>query len=68
MRLNAYEGETMITVVLDIENCEDCPFGWSHTNHAGESSVVCDKLQDNVGVGEIIYENCPLVTETESVE
>jgi hypothetical protein len=54
-------------VTIEIENCQGCPFGWSHTNHAGEATVVCDKLQDNVGVGGVVFEGCPLVVETEGV-
>ena len=46
-------------IELDIQNCQDCPFSWSHVNHDGVKTWVCDKLQDNVGKGDVIHEECP---------
>lgn len=47
-------------VTIDIENCRECPYSWVHTNQNGNTSVVCDKLQDNVGIGLAVSSRCPL--------
>lgn len=47
-------------IEIEIENCQDCPYSWSHSNCNGLRSVVCDKLQDNVGMGDVIHRDCPL--------
>jgi hypothetical protein len=47
-------------VEIDIKNCLECPYSWLHRNHAGDTSVVCDKLSDNVGRGDTVLEECPL--------
>ena len=47
-------------VLIDIENCQECPYSWSHANQSERKTWVCDKLQDNIGGGDVIQENCPL--------
>ena len=47
-------------IQIDIENCQGCPYSWSHVNHDGQRTWVCDKLQDNVGSGDTIHKKCPL--------
>lgn len=54
-------------IEIDIENCKECPYSWLHRNVAGDTSVVCDKLSDNVGAGHTVFEGCPLAAETEGV-
>jgi hypothetical protein len=46
---------------IDIENCQECPYSWPHTNTAGTKTWVCDKLQDNIGKGDAVCRECPLV-------
>jgi len=47
-------------VQIDIENCQGGPYSWSHVNQSGRKTWVCNQLQDNVGSGDTIHEECPL--------
>lgn len=47
-------------IEIEIQNCQDCPYSWSHTSGASGTSWVCDKLSDNVGKGDVVCEDCPL--------
>lgn len=48
---------------INIENCQECPYSWAHTGHTDRKTWVCDKLQDNVGVGDTIHKECPWIKE-----
>lgn len=47
-------------VTIEIQNCQGCPYSWSHTNQNGHKTWVCDKLQDNVDRGDVVNYRCPL--------
>ena len=47
-------------VLIDIENCRECPYSWGGDMHNPHESWVCSKLADNVGPGDTIHEDCPL--------
>lgn len=47
-------------ITIDIPNCQECPFSWPGDTKNPHESVVCDKLQDNIGKGDAINKRCPL--------
>lgn len=47
-------------VTIDIPNCRECPFSSGGDTKHPHESWVCDKLQDNIGVGDTVDERCPL--------
>jgi len=49
-------------ITIDIQNCQECPFSWSHTSQSGKTWV-CDKLCDNIGAGDTVNERCPIKEE-----
>ncbi len=47
-------------VTIDIQNCRECPYSSPGDLKRSHESWVCDKLQDNVGVGDTVSGRCPL--------
>ena len=47
-------------VEIDIQNCKECPFSFGGDTKYPHESWVCDKLQDNIGAGDVVSCRCPL--------
>ena len=48
-------------VELDIQNCKECPFSFGGDVKHPHESWVCEKLQDNIGPGDIVSDRCPFI-------
>ena len=55
-------------ITIDIQNCRECPFSSGGDTKHPHESWVCDKLSDNIGAGDTVFEGCPLVGETIEVD
>lgn len=53
-------------VTIDIPNCKKCPFSSGGDMKRPHESWVCNEIGDNIGPGDTVSDQCPLVADTES--